>query len=70
MVGPSIRVPLPCGHDQRAFEHGCGTGYVSTWLARRGARPVGIDLSEKQLANAARLQREFNVRLSLVQASA
>src|SRR2546423_531650 len=25
------------------LELGCGTGYVSAWLARRGARPVGID---------------------------
>ena len=36
----------------RAIELGCGTGYVSAWLARAGARPVGIDLSEKQLATA------------------
>lgn len=28
---------------QDAIELGCGTGYVSAWLARRGARPVGID---------------------------
>jgi 2-polyprenyl-3-methyl-5-hydroxy-6-metoxy-1,4-benzoquinol methylase len=25
------------------IELGCGTAYVSAWLARRGARPVGID---------------------------
>ena len=31
------------------IELGCGTGYVSAWLARRGARPVGIDNSEAQL---------------------
>jgi 2-polyprenyl-3-methyl-5-hydroxy-6-metoxy-1,4-benzoquinol methylase len=30
-------------------ELGCGSGYVSAWLARRGARPVGIDLSWNQL---------------------
>ena len=35
-----------------AIELGCGTGYVSAWLARRGARPVGIDNSEAQLATA------------------
>src|SRR3982074_2743809 len=27
------------------IELGCGTGYVSSWLARRGARPVGVDNS-------------------------
>ena len=36
-------------------ELGCGTGYVSAWLARRGARPVGIDNSPKQLETATRL---------------
>lgn len=38
------------------IELGCGTGYVSAWLARRGARPVGIDNSPEQLATARRLQ--------------
>jgi hypothetical protein len=28
-----------------AIELGCGTGYVSSWLARRGAHPVGLDHS-------------------------
>jgi 2-polyprenyl-3-methyl-5-hydroxy-6-metoxy-1,4-benzoquinol methylase len=28
-----------------AIELGCGTGYVSSWLARAGARPIGIDIS-------------------------
>lgn len=51
-------------------ELGCGTGYVSAWLAQRGARPVGIDLSARQLASAARFQREAGVRFPLVQADA
>ena len=51
-------------------ELGCGTAYVSAWLARRGARPVGVDLTEAQLATAAQLQREFGVRFPLVQANA
>src|ERR1041384_7592819 len=38
-----------------AIELGCGTAYVSAWLARRGARPVGIDNSPEQLATAPRL---------------
>ena len=28
-----------------AVELGCGTAYVSAWMARRGARVVGIDNS-------------------------
>jgi SAM-dependent methyltransferase len=53
-----------------ALELGCGAGYVSAWLARRGARPVGLDLSTNQLASASRFQREFNLRFPLVQANA
>jgi SAM-dependent methyltransferase len=46
-------------------ELGCGTGYVSAWLARRGARPVGIDNSERQLATARRLQAEHGLEFPL-----
>jgi SAM-dependent methyltransferase len=48
------------------IELGCGTGYVSAWLARRGARPVGIDNSEAQLATARRLQAEHGVDFPLI----
>jgi SAM-dependent methyltransferase len=47
------------------IELGCGTGYVSAWLARRGARPVGIDNSEAQLATARRLQGEHGIEFPL-----
>jgi SAM-dependent methyltransferase len=48
-----------------AVELGCGTGYVSAWLARRGARPVGIDNSPAQLETARTLQREFGIEFPL-----
>jgi SAM-dependent methyltransferase len=48
-----------------SIELGCGTGYVSGWLARRGARVVGIDNSERQLETAARLASEHGVDLTL-----
>ena len=38
------------------IELGCGTAYVSAWLARRGARVTGIDNSPAQLETARRLQ--------------
>jgi SAM-dependent methyltransferase len=47
------------------IELGCGTAYVSAWLARRGARPVGIDNSQAQLANARRFQEEFGLTFPL-----
>src|SRR6266536_5332672 len=37
-------------------ELGCGTAYFSAWLARRGARPVGIDPTPAQLATAKAMQ--------------
>ena len=52
------------------IELGCGTGYVSSWLARRGARPVGIDNSERQLATARALQAEFGIDFPLVHGNA
>jgi SAM-dependent methyltransferase len=53
-----------------AIELGCGTGYVSAWLARRGARPVGIDNSEAQLATARRFQEEFGLEFPLLHGNA
>jgi SAM-dependent methyltransferase len=44
---------------------GCGTGYFSAWLARRGARPVGIDNSPEQLATARRMQEQFGIDFPL-----
>ncbi|HSJ49988.1 MAG TPA: class I SAM-dependent methyltransferase [Actinomycetota bacterium] len=61
---------LPALDGLDVAELGCGTGYVSAWLARRGARPVGLDVSGGQLANARRLQSEFGVRFPLVHADA
>jgi len=52
------------------IELGCGTAYVSAWLARRGARPVAIDNSEGQLATARRLQAEFRLDFPLVHGNA
>jgi SAM-dependent methyltransferase len=48
------------------IELGCGTAYISAWMARLGARPVGIDNSEAQLATARRLQLEHHVDFPLI----
>ncbi|MDT3445063.1 MULTISPECIES: class I SAM-dependent methyltransferase [unclassified Pseudofrankia] len=52
------------------LEMGCGGSQWSTALARRGASPVGLDLSERQLQHSLRLQRETGLTFPLVQASA
>lgn len=49
---------------------GCGTAYVSAWFARRGARPVGVDVTPAQLETARRLQAETGLEFPLVEASA
>jgi len=41
-----------------AVELGCGSAYASAWLARAGARPVGVDVSTRQLGTARRMQDE------------
>jgi SAM-dependent methyltransferase len=56
--------------DADAIELGCGTAYVSAWLARRGARVVGIDNSEAQLATARRLQRQYGLDFPLLHGNA
>jgi SAM-dependent methyltransferase len=49
-------------------ELGCGTAYFSAWLAKRGARPVGVDPTPAQLATALRLQTETGIDFPLVEA--
>lgn len=53
-----------------AIELGCGTAYVSGWLARRGARPVGIDITPAQLETARRLQAKHGLHFPLVEGNA
>jgi len=49
---------------------GCGTAYLSAWLAKRGARPVGVDPTPAQLATAREMQDEFDLHFPLVEAVA
>jgi SAM-dependent methyltransferase len=52
------------------LELGCGGAQWSIALARVGAKPVGLDLSERQLGHARRLADRAGVRVPLVHASA
>jgi SAM-dependent methyltransferase len=69
---PESRLPvLPAELEGlETIELGCGTGYVSAWLARRGARPTGIDNSEAQLATARELQARFGLEFPLLHGNA
>jgi SAM-dependent methyltransferase len=52
------------------IELGCGTAYISAWLARRGARPTGIDNSAEQLSTARSLQEQHDLRFPLIHGNA
>lgn len=52
------------------LELACGTGYLSAWLARRGARVTALDLSADQLRTARRCQDAYGPRFPLVRADA
>jgi ubiquinone/menaquinone biosynthesis C-methylase UbiE len=49
---------------------GCGTAYLSAWLARQGARPVAVDPTPAQLETAREMQREFGLEFPLIKAVA
>ena len=51
-------------------ELGCGTAFFSAWLAKRGARPVGVDVTPAQLETARGLQRETGIEFPLIEANA
>jgi SAM-dependent methyltransferase len=51
-----------------AVELGCGTAFCSAWLARRGARVVGVDPTPAQLETARRMQAEFGLEFPLLEA--
>jgi SAM-dependent methyltransferase len=55
---------------KEAIELGCGTAYVSSWMVRRGARVVGIDNSEAQLATARRMQLEHGMDFPMIHGNA
>jgi SAM-dependent methyltransferase len=56
--------------DKDILELGCGAAQWSIALARLGARPTGLDLSERQLEHARELMAAAGVEFPLVHASA
>jgi len=61
---------LPDVTGKDVIELGCGTAYFSAWLAQRGARPVGVDITPAQLETARQLQRETGLEFPLIEANA
>jgi SAM-dependent methyltransferase len=52
------------------IELGCGTAYFAAWLARQGARPVGVDVTPAQLGSARRMQEQTGLTFPLIEANA
>ena len=57
-------------HGLDVLELACGTAYFSAWLARAGARTVGVDFSGEQLATARRVQGQHGPAFPLIQGDA
>jgi ubiquinone/menaquinone biosynthesis C-methylase UbiE len=65
-----INLLPPRMDNMSAIELGCGTGYVSSWMHRRGAEVVGIDNSLEQLKTAERLKSKHSLAIDFIQANA
>lgn len=61
---------MPDVNGLDVVELGCGTAYFGSWLARRGARVVGVDPTPAQLATARRMMQESGREFPLVEAAA
>jgi SAM-dependent methyltransferase len=49
------------------LEIGCGAGQCSRWVLEQGGRPVGLDLSHRQLQHSRRIDDELGTRVPLVE---
>ena len=60
--------PLGIVRGLDVVELGCGTAYFSARLAKRGARPVGVDPTPAQLGTARRMQQVTGITFPLIEA--
>jgi ubiquinone/menaquinone biosynthesis C-methylase UbiE len=56
--------------DRDVLEIGCGAAQCARWVTARGARAVGLDLSEGQLRHARRLNSSTGIRVPVVSGTA
>jgi ubiquinone/menaquinone biosynthesis C-methylase UbiE len=52
------------------LEVGCGAAQCARWLVTRGARAVGLDLSQRQLQHSRRIDEETGVQVPVVAGTA
>jgi SAM-dependent methyltransferase len=51
---------------RRVLEVGCGAAQCARWLGTRGAHPVGLDISERQLQHARRIDEAVGRHVPVV----
>ncbi len=68
VTAPALLPTDMAGQD--AIELGCGTAYVSGWMARRGAKVTAIDVSPEQLKTARRLAAVHGAEISFMEGNA
>ena len=56
--------------EMDANELGCGTGYVSGWMHRRGAQVTAIDISPAQLATARNMAKAHSADITFIEGNA
>jgi SAM-dependent methyltransferase len=52
------------------IELGCGTAYFGAWIAKRGARVTGVDITPAQLETARRCEAQFELGMTFIEANA
>jgi SAM-dependent methyltransferase len=55
--------------DRAVLEIGCGASQCSRWVLAHGGRPVGLDLSHRQLQHSRRIDDELGTRVPVVEAT-
>ncbi len=66
----TLKLLLEDMSGMEAVELGCGTGYVSGWMARRGARVTAFDIAPAQLATARRLAHQHGGDITFIERNA
>ena len=56
--------------DHDVLELGCGASQCSRWVAAQGGRPVGLDLSYRQLQHSRRIDEQTGVPVPVLQGTA